>query len=72
MKNKYILELYNEKDELESSEICKTYREISIKTNEAYHDCRAIHLMGNGSMKKKFIHPTLKKLQQRMIIKDIK
>jgi hypothetical protein len=61
MKDKYIVELYDDEGKLQSSSIYKSYKQISKDLGEAYHDCRAIHLIGNGSMKKKFVHPTLKR-----------
>ena len=71
MKVKYILELYDNDGELISSDKYKTYREIAQITNEEYHNCRAIHMIGNGTSKKKFLHPTLLKLQMKMKIIDL-
>jgi hypothetical protein len=71
MKVKFILELYDTNDMLISSTECKSYREIVKLSKEEYHDCRAIHLLGNGTMKpKKYLHPNLKRLTQRMKILD--
>lgn len=70
MKDKFIVE-YCEKDGSLSINAYKTYREIVKATGEEYMDVRKIHLMCNGSIVKKFLHPRLKKLETRMKISDI-
>ena len=71
MKVKYILETYDENHNLITSEQHKTYIDIALATGEDYHNCRLIHLIGNGSIKRKFLHPVLKRLQKRIKIIDI-
>lgn len=71
MKNKYIVE-YIEKDGLISIGIYKTYRAIAKATDEDYTDVRTIHLMCTGVIKKKFLHPRLKKLKTIMKINNLK
>lgn len=70
MKDKFIVE-YCENDGTTSINVYKTYREIVKATGEEYMDIRKIHLMCNGSIVKKFLHPRLKKLETRMKISDI-
>ena len=71
MKIKYILETYDENNELLTAEKYKTYIDIAKATGEPYSDCRMIHLINNGTFKPKFLHPALKKLQKRIKIIDI-
>jgi hypothetical protein len=69
MKDKFILELYNN-DILISREKMKSYRQIEEKTGIAYHNCRSINLICTGKMIKKFVHPTLKDLMKKVKIID--
>ena len=50
MKDRFIVELYDEDEVLQSSTIYKTYRDIAKGTGEAYYECRNIHLIGNGTI----------------------
>ena len=71
MKDKFIV-VYRKHNEADmSTNIYKSYREIAKETGEEYSDIRTIHMMGNGSMIKKFLHSRLKKLQGRMQVLDI-
>jgi hypothetical protein len=70
MKSKYIIEI-RENDELIFSTQCKTYREMALLTNEDYHNIRAIHMIGNGTSKRKYLHPTLQKLLKKIKIIDL-
>ena len=70
MKEKFILEIYNENDELQSTTKCKSYVAIGTLTNIDYHNCRKIHLICIGKNKPKFLHPVLKELIKRVKILD--
>jgi hypothetical protein len=71
MKDKFIVVYRKENDVAVSHNIYKSYREIVLATGEDYSDVRTIHMMGNGTMIKKFLHTRLKKLKNRMEIIDI-
>jgi hypothetical protein len=71
MKDKFVVEYRKENDVVYSHYICKSYREIVKVTGESYTDIRAIHMMGNGTMTKKFLHTKLRKLKGKMRILDI-
>ena len=71
MRDRFIVNMYDENEELKSSIVCKSYRQIAKETGEEYHVCRNIHLIGNGTIVKKFVHPMMKKLQKRLQILDI-
>ena len=70
MKDKFIVEYCEENGSI-SVNVYKTYREIVMATGEEYMDVRKIHLMCNGTIIKKFLHPRLKKLELKMKINDI-
>ena len=71
MRTKYIVEFYDENGELEKTHECKTYREMAQITDIEYHNIRTLHMIGNGTLTKKFMHPTLTKLQKKIKIIDI-
>jgi len=71
MKDKFVVEHRKENGVAMSYYTCKSYRDIVKVTGESYTDVRAIHMMGNGTMTKKFLHANLRKLKGRMLILDI-
>ena len=71
MKDKFVVEYRKENGVAMSYHMCKSYRDIAKVTGESYTDIRAIHMMGNGTMIKKFLHTNLRKLKGRMQILDI-
>lgn len=70
MKDKFILEIYDDDENLLSSEKMKSYRDIQEKTGIEYHNCRTINYICSGKMVKKFTHPTLNSLMKRIKIYD--
>jgi hypothetical protein len=71
MKNKFILEIYDDENNLITTTVYKSYRAIGLKTGIAYHNCRTIHSICMGDVKLKYLHKTLKRLLKRVKIKDI-
>jgi hypothetical protein len=71
MKDKFILEIYDDENNLITSTVYKSYRQIAAKTGLAYHNCRTIHSICTGETEPKYLHKTLKKLMKRIKIKDL-
>lgn len=71
MRDKYILEIYDDENNLVTSTIYKSFREIGKKTGIEYHNCRTIYSMSMDDVSPKYLHKTLKRLYKRVRIKDI-
>ena len=70
MRNKLILELYDDNEELTDTIPCKSFKEIAIKTGMDYHNCRTIYSYCTGEKTPKYTHRTLKKLLKKVKILD--
>jgi hypothetical protein len=71
MKDKFILEIYDDENNLITTTVYKSYRAIGLKTGIDYHNCRTIHSICMGDVKPKYLHKTLKRLLKRVKIKVI-
>ena len=71
MKDKFILGIYDDEQNLITSNVYKSYRAIGLKTGIDYHNCRTIHSICMGDVKPKYLHKTLKLLMKRVKIKDL-
>ena len=71
MKDKFILEIYDDENNLITSNVYKSYRAIGLKTGIDYHNCRTIHSICIGDVTPKYLHKTLKRLMKRVKIKDL-
>lgn len=71
MRDKFILEIYDDDGELVTSNVYKSFRQIQNKTGIEYHNCRTIYSICSNDVQPKFLHKTLQKLLKRVKIKDI-
>jgi len=71
MRDKFILEIYDDENKLVTSTVYKSYRDIALKTGIDYHNVRTIHSICNKDIDPLYLHKTLKKLIKKVKIKDI-
>jgi hypothetical protein len=71
MKDKFVVEIYDENEELLTSTVYKSFKQISAETEIDYHNCRTIYSHTIGETTPKYVHRTLKKLLKTVKIKDI-
>jgi len=71
MRDKFILEIYDDDNKLVTSTVYKSYRDIALKTGIDYHNVRTLYSICNNDVQPLYLHKTLKKLIKRVKIKDI-
>ena len=71
MRDKFILETYNEDGEMIDSQIYKTYKQISYDINTSYANVKTINRITENILTKKFTHRQLTELLKRYKIRDI-
>ena len=71
MRDKFILEIYDDDNKLVSSTVYKSFRDISLKTSIDYHNVRSLYGISNNEIKPLYLHKTLKKLIKKVKIKDL-
>ena len=70
MKDKFILEIYDDEDNLITSTVYKSYKDICEKTNIEYHNCRTIHSICMGDVQPKYVHKTLKQSKSKTYVQS--
>ena len=71
MRDKFILETYNEDGEMIDSQIYKTYKQIAFDINTSYANVRTINHITENILAKKFTHRQLTELLKRYKIRDV-
>jgi len=71
MRDKFILEIYDDENKLVTSTVYKSYRDIALKTGIDYHNVRTLYSISNNEIQPLYLHRTLQKLIKRVKIKDI-
>jgi len=71
MKDKFLLELYDDEGIIISTSVFKSYRAIALKTGIDYHNVRTIHQINIKEIDPIYLHKTLKRLTKKVKILDM-
>lgn len=70
MKEKFIVEIYDNNNTLVKTSKEKTLKSIASNLKLDYHDARTLYYIHSGKQTKKFLHPNLSLLSKKIKIKD--
>lgn len=70
MRDKFIVEIYDNNENLLKTTHYKSYKAIVDDLHIPYHTVRAINYMVEGRMTKKYMHPNLQSLMNTIVIHD--